>query len=462
MKHCYLITLIITSFIWTNEALAQDSVARPTWRYDTEYEMPDPSKDSWWKGFDDALLDSIVGVAVGANYDVKMAARRMEISRLQMMQARSAYWPTVNVTAGWTKQRSSSYATSNVAMTSESVDFFHLGAQANWEIDVFGKIGSNVKAQRAAVGVSRAEYASVVLSLCAEIANDYISLRAAQNQLAVAEALLKAEGEVLHIAEVRHDVALASGLDVSQAKTVYYATKATIPSLQTTIAQTINAITTLMGEDGAAWRDKLSYAGKIPFFSMPFDKSVTGEMLRRRPDVIAAERQIAEYAALAGVAKKDFLPSLSLSATAGVEAHSLSDLFRRKAFTFTVAPTLSWTAFSGFSRKYALASAKEQMEEGIENYRMVLLSASAEVDNAVIAYRNAVQRTAMLSQVLAEAVKSLDFSVDLYKQGLSTFLNVMDAQINVLNYNNQVIAEKAAAQQAVIDLYKALGGGWQE
>lgn len=442
---------------------ASDSVAAPPdeWKYVSDFEMPDPARDTWWRGFADPVLDSLVAIAAAENYDIRVAARRMEIARLSIKQAESAYWPVVSASAGWNHERASGLTTDRFSKPG-TAQYYSLGAQLSWEIDVFGKIRSNVKAAKAAASVTKAEYASGVLSVCAQVADSYIALRSAQMQLNVAQELLKAQQEVVHIAEVRHEVSLASGLDVSQAKSVYYSTQASIPALQTTIDQTINSIVVLLGDSGEQWRRRLATSGHLPFFTIPFDKEITGDMLRRRPDVIAAEYDIAHYAALAGVAKKDFLPSLSLTASAGSQARSLGDIFQSDAFTFSVTPTLSWTIFSGFSRRYALAEAREQMMEGVDNYKLVLLNASTEVNNAIVAYRNSVKRTAMLSQVLSEAMKSLDFSIDLYKQGLSPFNNVMDSQVDVLNYNNQLIAEKATAQQAVIALYKALGGGWTE
>lgn len=461
MKHFYLLVFIVafSAALPANAETERSTPSQAAWRYVPEAEIPDPIKDCWWKAFDDSLLDSLISEALGANLDIKMADKRISISRMQMKQAQSALWPQLTASASWQKERSSAYTAARAGAAGE-VDYFSLVGNVNWEIDVFGKVRSNIKASKAGINVSKADFAAVQLSICSQIVEEYITLRSAQAQLAVAQSLLEAQQKVLHIAEVRHNVSLASGLDVSQAKTVYLSTRSSIPALKTSVTQAANAIIVMLGEHGESWKERLFQPAPMPFCSLPFDKDISADMLRRRPDVAEAECEIAQYAALVGVAKKDFLPSLSLSASAGVQSHNLGDLFRKDAFTFSVSPTLSWAVFTGFSRKYALAEARERVENAIENYKLVLITASSEVDNAAVTYRNSVERTAMLSELLAEANKSLDFSIDLYKQGLSPFNNVMDAQIDVLNYSNNVITEKATAQLALVSLYKALGGGW--
>lgn len=431
-----------------------------TWKYEPLAEMPDPALQGWWKGFNDPLLDSLISTAVHNNYDIRMAARRMELCRLRLQQAQSAYYPTVNAQAGWTTDRTSGYMAKRRSVDGRA-DYFNLGLQASWEIDVFGRVRQQTKALRADEDVSRADYAAALVSLCAQLTESYIQLRVYQAQLEVAERLSVSQKEVLRIATVRHECTLASGLDVAQAKTICLSTQATVPGLRTAVAQTINAIDVLLGDTRyATFNSQLSRTKPIPLYSMPMDVDITPDLLRRRPDVQAAEQQVASYAAQIGVAKKDFLPILSLNAAIGTASHSLGNLFKHDAMTYSVQPSLTWTIFSGFSRKYAVAEAKEQMMTGIDEYNMTVSQAASEVDNALVSYRNSLRRIGLLNEVLSESIKCFDFALDQYKQGLSPFLNVVNAQIDVLNYNNELVQERGNAQIAVMDLYKALGGGW--
>lgn len=436
------------------------AVRASEWKYEPLTEMPDPAVQGWWRGFNDPLLDSLIYTAVHNNYDIRTAAHRMELCRLHLQQARSAYYPTLNAQLGLTTDRPSGYTSKRRSVYSRA-DYFNIGLQASWEIDVFGRVRQQTKVLRADEDVSRADYAAALVSLCAQLTESYIQLRVYQAQLEVAERLSVSQKEVLRIATVRHECTLASGLDVAQAKIICLGTQASVPALRTAIAQTINAIDVLLGDTQyTVYNAQLSKPKPVPLYSMPMDVDITPELLRRRPDVQAAEQQIAAYAAQTGVAKKDFLPVLSLNAEIGSASHSLGNLFRHDAMTYSVQPTLTWTIFSGFSRKYAMAEAKVQMMIGIDEYNLTLSQAASEVDNALVAYRNSLRRIGLLNEVLSESIKCFDFALDQYKQGLSPFLNVVNAQIDVLNYNNELVQERGNAQIAVMDLYKALGGGW--
>lgn len=432
--------------------------AEELWKYEPA-QMPNPALQNWWRGFSDPLLDSLISMAVANNYDIRMAARRMDLAKLAIKQAQSAYWPVIAAQAGWNSDRNSAFLGRSKSIAGTD-NYFSLGVNASWEIDVFGRVKASTDAAKTDLSIQQADYDAALVSLCSQLADSYLQLRVYQAQLEVANRLSASQQEVLRVAEVRHECQLASGLDVSQAKTVCLSTQATVPALETSVAQSINAILVLTGNENPALASNLRIPRPIPLYSMPVDIDINANLLRRRPDVRAAEMEIASYAAQVGIAKKDFLPKLSLNASIGTAAHRFGDLFKHDALTFSVAPTLSWTIFAGMSRKYAVAQAKEQMMIGIDNYNLTVSQAAAEVDNAVTAYRNSLQRTGLLNAVLEESIKSFDYSMDQYKQGLSSFLNVVDAQINILNYSNQLTQERGATQQSVIQLYKTLGGGW--
>lgn len=188
---------------------------------------------------------------------------------------------------------------------------------------------------------------------------------------------------------------------------------------------------------------------------------VPADLLRRRPDIAEAEHTVAAYAAALGVAKKDFLPTLSLSGSVGTTAHSADDLFSGRSITYSIAPTLSWTLFDGMARSAAAESARQQMLSAIDSYNSTVLTAVQEADNAIVTYNNARQYIATIEQVVEQAQKSFDLSIDLYKQGLTAFINVTNAQIGYLQYSNELAAARGQALAAAVNLYEALGGGWQ-
>ncbi|MDE6041873.1 MAG: TolC family protein, partial [Muribaculaceae bacterium] len=184
--------------------------------------------------------------------------------------------------------------------------------------------------------------------------------------------------------------------------------------------------------------------------------------LRRRPDIIEAENNIEVAAGSLGIAKRDYLPSLSIEASVGTQAHRFGDLFTGPSFTYTVAPTLSWTIFSGFGRNAAMAEAKQNLELQIDNYNLTVLTAVEEVRNALCKYTATLKYIDAIKEVVHSSQESVNLSLDLYKQGLSNFTNVVDAQLNLLSYQNTLISARGDALTALVDLYKALGGGWYD
>ncbi len=199
---------------------------------------------------------------------------------------------------------------------------------------------------------------------------------------------------------------------------------------------------------------------ELPDFHQIVAVGVPMELLRRRPDVVEAEYALAADAAALGIAKKDFLPTLSIAGSIGTQAHDAGDLFSDRSFTYSIAPTLSWTVFDGMARKAAVVSAREQMQVGIDNYNLTLLTAVQEVDNAMSQYVNSLHYIDLIEQVVEQAQKSFELSIDLYKKGLSSFINVSDAQIARLQYADELVSARGAALSALINLYQALGGGW--
>ncbi|MFI3240884.1 MAG: TolC family protein, partial [Bacteroidales bacterium] len=186
------------------------------------------------------------------------------------------------------------------------------------------------------------------------------------------------------------------------------------------------------------------------------------DLLRRRPDIKAAEYTLAAAAAAVGVAKNEFLPTLTISGSIGFDANDFDDLFKRSSLAYSVAPTLSWTIFDGLSRKHTIKSAKQQMEISINDYNNSVMTAYMEVDNAMIGYRYSLHSIEALKTVMVESNRALELSVELYKKGLSSFTNVADAQINSLEYSNSMITSQSKALLSLITLYQALGGGWDE
>lgn len=430
------------------------------WLYTTDIRATLPADDAWWQTFEDPTLTRLIQLGQKNNYNISAALHRIAMNRQLWKEAGAAYFPTVNLSAGWTAMQQSSRTTSAYRQTSET-DYFTLGADMSWEIDLFGRIRERRKQAKAAVNASRADFAGVQLSVAANIAKAYFTLRMYQAQLATAVAQDSSQLHILKIAEARKDVGLASRLDVAQARQVMITTESTVPALEAMVQTSFNSLALLTGEYPDVIRALVD--GGSPTLPAPGHTVAAGtpaDLLRRRPDVVAAEYTLAGYAAQAGMAKKDFLPTLTLNGSIGTAAHKPGDLFASHSFDWQVAPTLSWTLFDGLARNYSTAAARQQMQAALDQYNLTLMTAVQEVDNAIISYTSSLRTLQLYTDLQQQTDQTLKLSLALYKQGLSDFTNVMSAQISVLSARNSVITAHADALQKLVTLYQALGGGW--
>lgn len=430
------------------------------WLYTPERTQTLPAVDEWWNEFNDPVLDSLISLGIDNNFNVAVAARRIEMARQALRQAKAGYYPQISLSAGWTKTRQSGNMT-DISTPIQNLDYFSAGIDMAWEIDLFGRITSQVKERKAQFQASHADYLATMNSLCAQIGETYIQLRTSQAQLQVAHENMNKQDTVLNIARARHEAGLNSGLDVAQASTVFYSTASSIPTLEAEVSTMINSLALLTGVYASDLSPMLVAPKPIPDYLRIISVGVPADILRRRPDIRAAEYELAAAAAAAGVAKKDFLPVLTLDGSIGVAAHNGGDLFKGHSLTYSIAPKISWTIFDGFARNAALASARENMHIASENYDLTVMTAIEETNNAMATYNGYIRTIGALEKVVEQSRKELDLSLDLYKQGLSDFLSVAQAQINLLRYADELVSAKGSAAGQLIRIYKALGGGWK-
>ena len=429
------------------------------WSYKSAYSQKLPTDDDWWNTFRDPTLDSLINLAEKENYNLSAALQRIEMAKKTLDTAKAAYFPSVNLSAGWTKGQSSG-ATGPVVAKSSPYDYFSLGASMQWEVDLFGRITQNVKSQKAAYNATKAEYDGAMVSLAANVAKAYINLRTYQNEMRVAQNHLIEQEKVLAIVEARFKAGLASMLEVTQSRTVVASTRASIPSLEAMIESSINSLALLTArypDDIYSW---LSAPAPMPAVVYGAHLGVPADLLRRRPDIVQSEYQLAQYAAQVGIARKDFLPTLSISGSIGTQAHNAKNLFGDHSMYWEVAPTLSWTLFDGLARNYRTAEAKAQLEGAIDSYNYTVMNAVIEVYNATTTFKSTMKTIELTDEVIKQSKESLDLAIERYKKGLSPFNNVVDAQISYLTNQDSRISAQGKALIAVVNLYEALGGGW--
>lgn len=426
---------------------------------DSVFQQTLPVNDNWWKAFGDVTLDSLINVAVKQNYSVMTAINRMDVAKANLQIERGNFYPSLALSGGWNKQQTSG----NISAIPQSKEhYFDAALNMSWEADIFGSIRKRVKAQKESFMASQEEYNATMVSLCSQVASAYINLRQLQQELNVVNKNCISQEAVLHITEVRYNTGLVSKLDVLQAKSVFYNTKASIPTLEAGIIQYINSLAVLLGTYPESLRYSLGKSGNLPDYMEAVSVGIPANLLRRRPDVRAAERQVNMQAALLGASKSDWLPQVFLKGSIGFASKEMKHFANKRSLTYEIAPSFTWTLFSGTKLINATRMARAQLEETVNQYNQTVLTAVQEVDNAMSAYQNSIKQIVALREVLNQGQQTLQLSIELYKQGLTPFQNVLDAQRSLLSYENSLVEAQGNSLLCLIRMYQALGGGWQE
>ena len=428
------------------------------WEEDAQiFQQVLPVDDQWWKAFQDPVLDSLISVAVKQNYSILTAIDRINMAKANLRMERGNFFPTIGLNAGWTRQQSSGN-TSELPQSTQH--YYDASLNMSWELDLFGSIRNRVKAQKENFAASKEEYTGTMVSLCAQVASAYINLRELQQELAVIQKNCASQEAVFKITEVRYNTGLASKLDVAQANSVFFSTKSSIPQIESGINQYITTLAILLGTYPQEIRPTLESPGILPDYMEPIGVGLPADLLLRRPDIRSAERSVNAQAALVGASKSDWLPQIFLKGSLGYAAKDLKDLTHHKSMTYEIAPALSWTLFKGTQLVNATKLAKAQLNEAINQFNQTVLTAVQETDNAMNAYRNSIKQIVALREVRNQGQETLTLSLELYKQGLTPFQNVLDAQRSLLSYENQLVQARGYSLLQLIAMYQALGGGW--
>ena len=432
------------------------------WQIDTIYLNNDITDYDWWTRFEDSTLDSLIAVALSNNYNLQSIEATLEKSRLSYQQSKSAFYPSLSLDAQYDLSETSlNYYEETSSDQYRTNGYLNAGLNATWEIDVFGKNRDNVKANKKSYLATEASYQNAIMNLCAQVATVYFNLRSYQQQLIVANQNIASEKNILDITIARYESGLGTQLDVSQAKSVYYNTLATIPRLDAYITQCVNNLAILLGTYPSNLKDSFNDISELPSIRHIVNVGIPADVIRNRPDVRQAELNIEAQAAIIGATKADFYPKFKITGSFGYLSHDLDEFFNNESMMFQVTPSISWNLFSGMEIRKTVQMSEIALEECIDNYNNVILNAIQEVETEMSNYANALKTIEMGQQVVEQGNKTLELSIDLYKRGLGTFTNVLDAQRTVLSDQNYLVSAWNSALLALVRLYTALGGTWE-
>lgn len=453
--------LILSPFLsFSQKNIELDIVIPERWQIDTIYLTNDIMDYDWWKRFEDPTLDSLIMVALSNNYNLQSIEATLEKSRLLYQQSKSAFYPNLSLDAQYDLSETSlNYYEETSSDQYRTNGYLNAGLNATWEIDVFGKNRNTVRSNKKSYLATEASYQDAIFNLCAQVATVYFNLRSYQQQLIVANQNIASEKNILDITIARYESGLGTQLDVSQAKSVYYNTLATIPRLDAYITQCVNNLAILLGTYPSNLKDSFNDISELPSIRHIVNVGIPADVIRNRPDVRQAELNIEAQAASIGATKADFYPKFKITGSFGYLSHDLEKFFNNESMMFQLTPSISWNLFSGMEVRKSVQMAEISLDESIDNYNNVILNAIQEVETEMSNYANALKTIEMGQQVVEQGNKTLELSIDLYKRGLGTFTNVLDAQRTVLSDQNYLVNAWNSALLALVRLYTALGGG---
>ncbi|SDR56604.1 efflux transporter, outer membrane factor (OMF) lipoprotein, NodT family [Paraburkholderia tuberum] len=455
---------------------------------------PDPR---WWRSFNDQTLDALITRAALGNLDLQQAVLRIVEARTQVQSAAAQGLPNLRATGSYQReqlglkgflQENGAYdkvdqlgapnssvnaiapgagaalqkgANNLLDQLTAPINLWQVGFDATWELDLFGRVRHSVEAANAQTEAAYESRNDALLSLEAEVAQTYMQLRGAQTLHNIAMSLVEQQAETVELTQNKAKVGLASELDVQSARAQLAQTKTQLPQYDQQIAQSLNALAYLIGEPPGALEAQLSTPQTVPPVPPVVPIGLPSTLARRRPDIRRAEANLHAATASVGVAVAQFYPDVSLTGQAGMRATNARDLARWSHLFYSLGPTVSLPIFQGGALVANLRMSKAQQAEAALDYRKTVLSALRDVDNALVVYRTDQARRDALADSVTAQQTSFDLSRDSYRKGLTSFINVLDAQRQLAQAREQYAQGTTQVSTDLVALYKALGGGWQ-
>jgi NodT family efflux transporter outer membrane factor (OMF) lipoprotein len=419
-----------------------------------EAELETPT--DWWTTLGDPLLTDLVAESLNNSPDIKSALAAVRGARAQLGVVRSSLGPGVDMRASL----SSSSPSESVPM-SIGGDLYSVSFDAAWELDIFGGVRRASEAARAYLEGQDARYADVYVSLAAETAQAYVQLREAQQRLRVAQENLKLQQETFDLLESRFDSGLINELAFRQAQANLESTRASVPLYETTVERALNGLAVLTGVLPGTLHDRLAEIREIPAVDAAAVTGIPADLLRRRPDVRVAERQLAEQTARIGIAKSDYFPKLRLTGSIGYEALDSSGLGESANRSSSFGPSITWAIFRAGQIRNQVKAQTAAQEQALAAYEKQVLMAVQETRDALTAFRNEKRRLDALTAAADAARTAAEMADNRYANGLEPFDTVLDSQRVQLQLEDQQVQSRSESTLSVIRLYKALGGGWR-
>ena len=445
----------------------------PSW---SERESPRLSTQThadsmWWTAFRDTTLDGLVASSFRQNLSLQIAGLRILEARAQLGVAVGKQYPQIQAAIARATAIGLSDRAANIPGLNQNFSDYQVGFDAAWELDFWGKYGRGVKAEQANVQATEADYQDAIVSLAAEVARTYATIRTFEALVDLAQENVRIQEEGQRIAQSRFRHGATSELDVAQATTLLESTRATIPQLQAGLQQAENALSTLLGRPPGAVHAELGAHSGIPRAPDQVAVSVPAEMLRRRPDLRSIESSAMAQCDRVGVARSEVYPSFTLFGTIGTQTTQnagpisgnakFSDLFGPGTLFFTWGGNIIWPLFNYGRIQNNVRVQDARLQQLLVAYQNSALKAAQEVEDGLAGYLRAQEATVFAQNAATSAQRSVDIALVQYREGAVDYQRVLDAQRSLLQEQNTLAGTQSSVATSLIALYKALGGGWE-
>ena len=409
----------------------------------------------WWQQLGDPLLDELIDAALAGSPDLRLARARLRQARAGRDQAASGLWPSLSASAGASRNLDAAAPGGQSGPT-----LYDAGFDARWEVDVFGATRQGIEAADADRAASEASLRSTRVSLVSEVALNYVEVRSYQRRTTIAQDNLKSQAETLEITDWRYQAGLATSIEVEQARTSLEQTRASIPDLTVAQAAAENRLAVLLGRSPGALRERLAPARTLPELPAAIATGIPADVLRQRPDLVAAERTLAAETARTGQRQAKRFPSLNLGASFGWQAYGFAALGGTATLARAVSGALAATLFDGGRLRSDVEIQSAIQEQALIAYQASVLAALEEIENALASYAAGRERVEARRAAAAAARNAALLSRDLYQSGLTDFQTVLNTDRTRLSTEDALATAEAGMRTSLIRLYKALGGGW--
>lgn len=431
-------------------------------RADEAFYSADPIDAAFWQRFDDPLLTQLVDDTLAANHDLRVGLARYDRSRALLRQSRQDLLPSVTAEAGVANQRLSADQMPGATRGERDSDSFDAGVAAFWELDFFGRVRRSVEAQRAEVEASAADLHALQVVVVAELVDSYFQLRGMQEQHRVARANAENQRESLALVNARLDAGRGIEFDSVRARAQLETTLSRIPALEGEIAALTHRIAVLSGKPPGELVAVLEEPAPLPALPDRVATGLPGELLRRRPDIVAAERRLEVASARIGIATADLYPRFTLSGLLGTQAATTGDLFSRDSETRLVALGIDWSFLDMGRVRARMAAADADADANLALYEQTILRALEETETALARYAQARREREHLQDAAEASAEAARQARQRFEVGVVDFLQVIDAERSRLEIEDSLARSHTRSATALVGLYKALAGGWTE